>query len=105
MMNLQLACVWLYRYPLRLSDVHWFAARCRQAARVPNRESGALLLLANAALSFTKEHEGERLRQDVVQNFREHLRDQALQLCEASAGSDAQFIGELNRFGKQLRRN
>jgi hypothetical protein len=104
-MNLQLACVWLYRYPLRLSEVHWFAAQCRQAARVPTRESGALSLLANAALSFAKHHEAGRLSQDVITDFRAHLRHQALQLYKASAASDAQFMAELKCCWKQLLRN
>jgi hypothetical protein len=101
-MNLQLASAWLDRDILGFSDIHQFAAQCRDAAGTPSRESAAMILLAQFAATFAERQEGVAVSSDVVREFVVELHRDAVQLREASAASDAQFVEALNQFAARL---
>ena len=101
-MNLQLASNWLERGSVGFSDIHQFAVQCRDASVPPNRESAAMMLLAQAAVTFAERQEGTAVSKEVVLEFLVHLHADAVRLRDASSTSDAALIAELNHFAARL---
>ncbi|WP_246174477.1 hypothetical protein [Pandoraea bronchicola] len=102
MMDLQLACVWLQRDTVGLSDIEDFAARCLNASRTATRESAALLLLAQAAQTFVERQSGIAANGETFQAFLARSKAYATMLRDAAATSDASFLATLNGFAAQL---
>ncbi|MEF3067361.1 hypothetical protein [Pandoraea apista] len=102
MMDLQLACVWLQRDTVGLSDIEDFAARCLHASKTATRESAALLLLAQAAQTFAERQSGIAANGETFQAFLARTKAYATMLRDAAATSDASFLASLNGFAAQL---
>lgn len=101
-MDLQLACVWLQRDTVGLSDIEDFAARCLNASRTATRESAALLLLAQAAQTFAERQSGIAANGETFHAFLARCKAHATMLRDAAATSDATFLATLNSFAAQL---
>ncbi|WP_237165278.1 hypothetical protein [Pandoraea vervacti] len=101
MMDLQLACAWLQRDTVGLSDIEDFAARCLNASGTATRESAALLLLAQAAQTFAERQTGVATSGDTFHAFLAHIRTYATRLRDAAAESDTRFLAALNHFATQ----
>lgn len=101
-MDLQLACVWLQRDTVGLSDIEDFAARCLNASRTATRESAALLLLAQAAHTFAERQSGIAANGETFHAFLARCKAHATMLRDAAATSDATFLATLNSFAAQL---
>ncbi|WP_237171406.1 hypothetical protein [Pandoraea pulmonicola] len=102
MMDLQLAYAWLQRDTAGLSDIEDFAARCLHASHTATRESAALLLLAQAAQTFTERQSGVAANGETFHAFLARCRSYAMTLRDAAAASDASFLTALNTFAAQL---
>jgi len=100
--NLQTATQWLSQDIVGFADIHRFAAQCRDAAAPQGRESAALILLAQAAATFTERQEGVAVTNETVRAFLADLRAQARQLSDASGASDSALLSALNRFAAQM---
>ncbi|MCI3205874.1 MULTISPECIES: hypothetical protein [Pandoraea] len=100
-MDLQLACAWLQRDTVGLSDIEDFAARCLNASRTATRESAALLLLAQAAQTFAERQSGMAISGDTFHAFLARTKTYATMLRDAAAESDASFLATLNHFAAQ----
>ncbi len=101
-MDLQLACAWLQRDTVGLSDIEDFAVRCLNASRTATRESAALLLLAQTAQTFSERQSGIAASGETFHAFLTSTRTQATRLRDAAATSDADFLAALNAFAAQL---
>ena len=101
-MDLQLACAWLQRDTVGLSDIEDFAVRCLNASRTATRESAALLLLAQAAQTFSERQSGIATSGDTFHAFLARSKAQATMLRDAAIASDARFLAALNGFAAQL---
>ncbi|AKC72383.1 hypothetical protein [Pandoraea oxalativorans] len=101
-MDLQLACAWLQRDTVGLSDIEDFAARCLNASRTATRESAALLLLAQAAQAFVERQSGIATNGETFHAFLTRSKTYATMLRDAAATSDASFLASLNQFAAQL---
>ncbi|WP_236721183.1 hypothetical protein [Pandoraea pnomenusa] len=101
MMDLQLACAWLQRDTVGLSDIEDFAARCLTASRTATRESAALLLLAQAAQTFAERQSGVAVNGETFQAFLTGTKAHATTLRDAASASDARFLEALNDFAAQ----
>ncbi len=100
-MDLQLACAWLQRDTVGLSDIEDFAARCLTASRTATRESAALLLLAQAAQMFAERQSGVAVNGETFQAFLTGTKAHATTLRDAASASDARFLEALNDFAAQ----
>ncbi|VVD90665.1 hypothetical protein PPN31114_01642 [Pandoraea pneumonica] len=101
-MDLKLACAWLQRDTVGLSDIEDFAERCLNASRTPTRESAALLLLAQAAQAFAERQSGIATSSETLQAFLTRSKASATMLREAADASDAHFLATLNDFAAQF---
>lgn len=104
-MDLKLACAWLQRDTVGLSDIEDFAARCLNASRAATRESAALLLLAQAAQAFTERQSGIATNGETFHAFLAHSKAYATKLRDAAESSDASFLATLNDFAAQFTRD
>ncbi|MGC7403936.1 hypothetical protein ACPWR0_14180 [Pandoraea pneumonica] len=101
-MDLKLACAWLQRDTVGLSDIEDFAARCLNASRTSTRESAALLLLAQAAQAFAERQSGIATNGETFHAFLTRSKTYATMLRDAAESSDAQFLATLNEFAAQF---
>lgn len=101
-MNLHLACAWLQRDTVGLTDIEDFAVRCLDASRTGTRESAALLLLAQAAQTFAERQSGMAANGETFQAFLTRSKAYATMLRDAAETSDANFLSTLNDFAAHL---
>lgn len=101
-MNLTTATQWLSQDIAGFSDIRRFAARCRDTSAPQGRESAALILLAQAAVTFTERLEDVAVSNETVRTFLAELREQARLLSVASAESDSGLLFALNRFAARM---
>ena len=104
-MQLDLASAWLKREHVGFSEIHQFAAQCRDGARDARRESAALVLLAERAAAFSERHEGVAVSTDVVDEFLSEMRRETQVMLDASMGSDEAFLSALNAVATRLAPN
>ena len=101
-MNLLAATQWLAQDIAGFSDIHRFAAQCRDASVPQGRDSTALILLAQGAATFAERQEGVAVSNQTVREFLADLHARAQQLSDASGESDTALLTALNRFAAQL---
>ncbi|CAB3770705.1 hypothetical protein [Paraburkholderia humisilvae] len=100
-MKLLDATQWFAQDMVGFSDIHYFAARCRDTAASQGRESAALILLAHAASAFAERQEGVAVSTDTVHAFLVDLHEQAKRLNDAAGRSDDALLEALNSFAAQ----
>jgi len=97
-MNLLLAAAWLERDRAGFSDFREFSKQCWVGAQHAERDSAALVLLAERVADFVDLHADTTVNTETVHEFLVEIRAHAAGLKKASEESDAAFVDALNKF-------
>ena|ERR1700744_6288557 len=97
-MNLLLATVWLERDRVGFSELREFAKQCWSGAQLAERDSAALVLLAERVAEFVDMHADTAVSAELVHEFLMEMRAHATALKKASGESDTAFVDALNNF-------
>jgi len=97
-MNLLLATAWLERDRVGFSELREFSKQCWSGAQRAERDSAALVLLAERVAEFVDMHADTAVSAEVVHDFLVEIRDHAARLKNASDEPDTAFVQALNNF-------
>jgi DNA-binding transcriptional regulator/RsmH inhibitor MraZ len=97
-MNLLLAAVWLERDRVEFSELREFSKQCWSGAQRAERDSAALVLLAERVAEFVDIHADTAVSAGVVHEFLIEIRAHAARLKKASDETDTAFVDALNNF-------